>query len=293
MSWMVGEFLASLTEVAPSTSDAYRRDLLAFIDFAERGGHRGPADIDRRVLRRHVAHLGTRGLASATIARRVSALRRYFRWLHRREIIPLDPAIGLRAPSAGSRLPRVLRGAELDALLDGDDDDPARGARDDALVELLYGSGLRVAELCSLTQDDVAALGSGSDTITVMGKGSKQRRVPVTPAARAALRRWAEARLSWAGHTAVDALFLNQRGHALSPRDVRRVLDRRAAAPTHPHALRHTFATHLLDGGADLRVVQDLLGHADLQTTQRYAHVSADRLRSVVGSAHPRGKGSK
>jgi integrase/recombinase XerC len=160
-------------------------------------------------------------------------------------------------------------------------------ARDDAVLEVLYGSGLRVGELCSL---DVGDLDLDRARATVWGKGGKQRAVPLGAPAVAALRTWLD-------HHRVDlltpatpagALFVNQRGKRLTPRDVRRLLDRRAPAPTHPHALRHTFATHLLDGGADLRAVQELLGHADLSTTQRYTHVSRERLRSVYDETHPR-----
>jgi site-specific recombinase XerD len=186
----------------------------------------------------------------------------------------------------------VLRQDELNVLLDAPPaavagDDPAIRARDDAVLEVLYGSGLRVGELCGLRPAD---LDLARGRATVWGKGGKQRVVPLSEPAVAALRRWlADGRphVAEAGSPA-DALFLNRRGHRLSPRDVRRLLDRRAAAPTHPHALRHTFATHLLDGGADLRAVQDLLGHSDLATTQRYTHVSRERLRSVYDASHPR-----
>jgi integrase/recombinase XerC len=186
----------------------------------------------------------------------------------------------------------VLRADELDVLLDHPpaavDGDPDHvRLRDDAVLELLYGSGLRVAELCGLTPSDVDVQ---ARTVTVWGKGSKQRRVPMSDAAADAVRGWlADARASMCTSASpVDALFVNRRGRRLGPRDVRRIIDRRAAAPTHPHALRHTFATHLLDGGADLRAVQELLGHADLATTQVYTHVSKERLRDVYHRSHPR-----
>lgn len=159
--------------------------------------------------------------------------------------------------------------------------------RDDAVLELLYGSGLRVSELCGLDVDD---LDLDPGIVTVLGKGAKVRRVPLSGPAVDVLRRWfgGERDQFVERSEAASALFHNQRGRRLSPRDVRRILDRRAAEPTHPHALRHTFATHLLDGGADLRAVQELLGHADLSTTQHYTHVSRARLRSVVDRTHPR-----
>ena len=158
------------------------------------------------------------------------------------------------------------------------------------MLELLYGSGVRVGELCALSIGDVD-LDQGR--AIVWGKGGKQRAVPLSEPAVHALRQWIGPRrdASLSGAASTDALFVNQRGHTLTPRDVRRIVDRRAASPTHPHALRHTFATHLLDGGADLRAVQELLGHADLATTQRYTHVSRERLRSVYDATHPRAQG--
>jgi len=156
--------------------------------------------------------------------------------------------------------------------------------RDVAVLELLYAAGLRVSELCSLDRGDIDLRGR---TVTVLGKGGKQRRVPIHDTAAAALRAWLhDGRDAMEGPP--EAAFVNQRGARLGPRDVRRILDRRAAAPTHPHALRHTYATHLLDGGADLRVVQELLGHSSLATTQVYTHVSKERLRAVYDGTHPR-----
>jgi site-specific recombinase XerD len=159
--------------------------------------------------------------------------------------------------------------------------------RDDSVLEILYGSGLRVAELCGLRPEDLD-LDRGS--ARVWGKGSKQRVVPLSRPAVEALAAWLESgRASLvSGESPPDAVFLNRRGRRLTPRDVRRIIDHRASSPTHPHALRHTFATHLLDGGADLRAVQELLGHADLGTTQHYTHVSKDRLRNVLDATHPR-----
>ncbi len=295
MGWYVEDFTRSLTDAAPATIDAYRHDVEAFVSFGERHGLDDVEQVDRRHLRRYVAYLGTRDYARATIARRVAALRRYFRWLVRRGHVVVDPTLGLRPPAGSSRLPRVLRQDEIDGLLDHprpevDDDPPHRRLRDDAVLELLYGSGLRVAEVCGLLRSEVDL---GSHTIRVLGKRSNWRQLPITPAAAEALGAWLETgrgHLETAG-SPVDVVFLNLRGHALGPRDCRRILDRRSVEPTHPHALRHTFATHLLDGGADLRVVQELLGHSDLQTTQRYTHVSAGRLRAVLAATHPRAKG--
>lgn len=300
-SWAVDSFLRSLTSLAPATIVAYERDVGQFVEWAGRLGLDGPGGVDRRVVRRFVAHLTTRRYARRTIARRVSALRRYFDWLRREGAIEADPTVRLSAPAGDGRLPRILRRGEIDSLLDeapdrasargsGADEDELTVAlhnRDDAVLEILYGSGLRVAEACGLRPGDVDLDG---ERLTVWGKGAKQRIVPLSHPAATTLRSWLET-----GRTVLasadsppDAVFLNQRGHRLTPRDVRRILDRRSPVPTHPHALRHTFATHLLDGGADLRSVQELLGHTDLTTTQRYTHVSRERLRGVVESSHPR-----
>ncbi len=292
MSWRHDDFVASLTDTAPATIQAYTRDVASFVGWAERGGITDPAAVTRLVLRRYLAYLTTRRYARATVARKASALRRYFAWLCRMGVIDKDPSIRLAAPSRSSRLPQVLGRAELEVLLD---DPPARvdhdleaiRLRDDAVLELLYGSGLRVAELCGLRTGDVDLV---RRTATVWGKGSRQRQVPVSKPAAEAVRAWtSRGRAALVGpDTPADALFLNRRGRALGPRDVRRLLDHRSLSPTHPHALRHTFATHLLDGGADLRVVQELLGHSSLQTTQIYTHVSNERLRAAYRHAHPR-----
>jgi integrase/recombinase XerC len=292
VAWDLDAFSRSLTAASPATVDAYGRDLADFVEWAERASIDGPEGVDRKTLRRYLAYLGTRRYARRTIARKASSIRRYFGWLARTGVLTVDPSSGLSAPSGEGRLPRVLKGDELTTLLDDPpvavegDPDHVR-LRDDAVLELLYGSGLRVSELCGLRPED---LDLPAGAITVWGKGSKQRRVPITAPAAEALAAWLQrGRVELvSGETPVDAVFLNARGRRLGPRDVRRILDRRSAAPTHPHALRHTFATHLLDGGADLRVVQELLGHADLSTTQRYTHVSKERLRSVYEATHPR-----
>ncbi len=292
--WGVDDFVAA-TALAGSTLDVYRRDVRSFVDWASGAEHlAGPADVDRSVLRQYLVTLRSRQLAARTVARKVAALRRYFSWALRTGLVDHDPTVGLSSPGGDARLPRVLRTDELHQLLDDVEarDDGPRGVRDDALLELLYGSGLRVSELCSL---DVDAVDLPRRRVTVWGKGSKQRAVPLSGPSVEALSRWLGGErlefLSTVPSVHVDdaaALFHNRAGRRISPRDVRRVLDRRSPVPTHPHALRHTFATHLLDGGADLRAVQELLGHADLATTQVYTHVSRERLRSVFESSHPR-----
>ena len=281
--WDLPGFSAWLGGRAAATRKAYLSDLAAFADWMSRSGVDGPDGVDRLHLRRYLASLGTRKLARATIARKAAALRCYFSWQVRQGRLDADPARSLRAPSGGGRLPRVLSSSEVTSLLDVPAGTPV-DRRDLAVLELLYAAGLRVSELCGLDRSDIDLRGR---TVTVLGKGSKQRRVPVHDAAVTALRAWLED-----GRDAMEgppeAAFVNRRGARLGPRDVRRILDRRSASPTHPHALRHTYATHLLDGGADLRVVQELLGHASLATTQVYTHVSKERLRAVYGETHPR-----
>ena len=288
--WGLGAWLDSLSSVADSTRAVYARDAAAAAGWLESHGAAGPASVDRRALRRYLADLGARGYAARTITRKVSVLRRYFDWARRTGRTDADPTLGLAAPRGPSRLPQVLKDDQIRTLIDkpakaGSEDD--RDARDLAIVELLYGSGLRVSELCGLRHEDLdLALGQ----VRVWGKGSKQRLVPLSEPAVVALRAWIQRhRGSFVtDDTPPAAVFLNQRGRAMTPRDVRRVLDRRSVVPTHPHALRHTFATHLLDGGADLRAVQEMLGHADIATTQIYTHVSRERLREVHRTTHPR-----
>ncbi|MGH9117031.1 MAG: tyrosine-type recombinase/integrase [Acidimicrobiales bacterium] len=292
-AWSRDDFIRSLTSVAPATTTAYRRDLDGFVQWAERAGVERPDQVTRTTLRRYLAYLATLRRAKRTVARKSSALRRYFSWLRRTGAIAADPTARLSTPKGDGRLPRVIPADELHVLLDDpparlEDDSPAVRARDDVVLELLYGSGLRVGELCQLRLGDIDV---ARGRAVVWGKGGKQRWVPLSGPAKGAVRRWVEhGRPEMVRDPAVagEALFVNGRGRPMTPRDVRRVLDRRAASPTHPHALRHTFATHLLDGGADLRAVQELLGHADLATTQIYTHVSRERLRRVVDETHPR-----
>jgi len=308
MAWDSEAFSRSLGGQSPATRRAYAGDLRDFADWAQRAAVEGPTAVDRMLLRRYLGFLTTRRYARATVARKAAALRCYFAWQRRRGVIDVDPARRLSSPGGPSRLPKVLEHADLEVLLDGsnpeggDPEPPAHvgaappdplelhdavAARDDALLELLYGCGLRVAELCGL---DIGDVDMRARIVTVMGKGRRQRRVPMHGRCAEAVDLWlARGRRALITELSPPhAAFLNRRGARLGTRDVRRVIDRRSPVPTHPHALRHSFATHLLDGGADLRVVQELLGHASLQTTQVYTHVSKDRLLSVYGATHPR-----
>jgi integrase/recombinase XerC len=277
------------------TVEAYERDATQFFTFAARAGQGDPEAVDRRLLRRFLASLRTRGMTGSTLRRKAAALRTCFRYLERRGLVSADPAADLGTPKVERRLPVVLKGREVERLLDsaGADDDPA-GLRDLAVIELLYGTGMRVGELCGLRLGD---LDLATATVRVMGKGSKERILPFGEPAATALAAWLrDGRPAMAPgglHTSSDALFFNRRARPLSQRDVRGLLARHRTAAgvptgTSPHTLRHSFATHLLEGGADLRAVQELLGHAALTTTQTYTHVSKERLRRVYEQAHPR-----
>jgi site-specific recombinase XerD len=300
MAWDMAGFSASLTGRSEHTRRAYEHDVAEFVAWAERGGCPEPADADHRALRRFLAYLDTRGFARRSVARKAAAVRAYLRYLRRHGVIATDPGRSLRTPKGDARRPRVPRREEAAAMLDGaadrvgasTDDGPlalAVARRDLAVLEVLYGAGLRVSECCGLRLSDCDV---DRGYVTVLGKGAKIRRVPLGVPALDALRAYlADARPELARADSPDAVFLNRRGSALGTRDVRRVL---AAFPLgdgrqlHPHALRHAYATHLLEGGADLRVVQELLGHADLATTQIYTHLTRDRLRAVYEASHPR-----
>lgn len=308
MSWEVDAYVASLTAVSEHTHAAYARDVRQFVEWAERGGCVEPMALDHRALRRYLAYLDTRGYARRSIARKAAAVRSYLRYLRRHGTIEQDPGRALRTPKGAARLPRVPRRAEAGALLDGVAEatlgaaerveageavDPRELAvlrRDLAVLEVLYGTGIRVSECCGLRRQD---LDLDRRHVTVLGKGAKVRRVPLGEPAVDALAAWLEAGrpvLATAA-TPPTPVFLGRRGGPLGPRDARRIL---AAHPLadgrtlHPHALRHAYATHLLEGGADLRAVQELLGHADLATTQTYTHLTRERLRAVYESTHPR-----
>jgi integrase/recombinase XerC len=289
------------------TVAAYRRDLTQFFQFAGRAGIAEVDQVEPLLLRRFLALQRTRGLAASSVARKAAALRAGFRFLARRGFVADDPAAGLGVPRGPRRLPVVLKPRQVDRLLAEPDPSDPVGLRDRAILELLYATGIRVGELCGLRLGDVDL---AADTVLVLGKGAKQRVVPFGEPARAALLDYLVSgraamlpdprRPAPPGPAAApgdggdrEALFFNRRRRPMTQRDVRGMLERyRAAAGvpagTSPHTLRHSYATHLLEGGADLRAVQELLGHVALTTTQTYTHVSNDRLRRVYEQAHPR-----
>ncbi|HYT25993.1 MAG TPA: tyrosine recombinase XerC [Actinomycetota bacterium] len=283
--------------LSANTVAAYECDVVQFFRFAGRAGVTDPGGVEPLLLRRFLALLRTRGLAASSMARKGAALRACFRYLARRGVVAADPAADLGTPRGPSRLPVVLKQRQVDELLARPEPVDPVGLRDRAVLELLYATGVRVGELCGLRLDDVDL---GGDEVRVTGKGARQRVVPFGAPARAALvaylahgrSRMLPAPGEAAGAADARALFFNRRRRPMTTRDVRGMLERYrvGVAPpgTSPHTLRHSFATHLLEGGADLRAVQELLGHVALTTTQTYTHVSKERLRQVYEQAHPR-----
>jgi integrase/recombinase XerC len=275
---------------SPHTVRAYDGDLTALLTFAASLGVVEPAELDLSVLRAWLASQRRAGVARTTLARRGSAARTFTAWAHRRGLLPTDPGALLATPKGRRTLPEVLRQDEAVQLVSFAGDE-VEDLRDRVALELLYATGVRVSELCGLDVDDVDP---GRRVVRVLGKGRKERSVPYGVPAQQALDRWlAEGRPHWAGTRSGVALLLGVRGGRVDPRTVRALVHRRlagvAGAPDlGPHGLRHSAATHLLEGGADLRSVQELLGHATLATTQIYTHVSIERLRTSYERAHPR-----
>jgi integrase/recombinase XerC len=274
--------------LSPNTITAYRVDLEGLGTFLARYGS-GLLETDHATLRRWLAHLTTRGYARTSIARKAAAVRSLYKHLRRAGELGVDPAEMLSAPKAPSRLPVILKPAEAAALVESPAGEDPWSRRDRALLELMYGSGLRVGEVSGL---DLADVDLRRMRVRVLGKGSKERDVPLGDLSVEAIERWLETR----GMVANDqepALFVNRRGRRATPRDMRAAVEqyRRGsleARRVSPHALRHAYATHLLEGGADIRAVQELLGHASLATTQRYTHVSRGRLFTAYRQGHPR-----
>ena len=292
-------YLSAERGFSEHTVRSYRSDLAALLDYAQKQGATEPAALDLELLRSWLWESSNAGLAKSTLARRSAAARSFSSWLARTGAIPMDVAARLRGPKAEQHLPRVLTRPQVDALLEGLASRAATGdsgaIRDLAVVELLYASALRVSEVTGL---DTSALDLDRLTVRVTGKGSKQRVVPFGVPAKRALDAWLEVRgsvVASASGPAGDnaALFLGDRGKRLGTRAVYQLVasilvEIPGSGPSGPHTLRHTAATHLLDGGADLRAVQEMLGHASLGTTQLYTHVSTERLRQSYALAHPR-----
>jgi site-specific recombinase XerD len=280
------EYLERLTHergLSPHTVAAYRRDLDQFLTFCERLDVVDLPDIDRRIVRRFLAQLSTRRYARRSIARKLSAVRAFLADAARRGVIDANPAEGVQQPKKPATLPKAVPAAGIAAALDGIDDGDAVGSRDRALLEVLYGTGLRVSEVAGLTLAEVR----DQDFLRVRGKGGRDRAAPMgRPAARALATYLATGRPRLAGDSAGDALWVGVRGGPLDSRGIRRIVRRHTG--TFPHALRHSFATHMLEGGADLRAVQELLGHVELATTQIYTSVTRRHLKATYERSHPR-----
>jgi integrase/recombinase XerC len=301
---LVARYLAHLADeraLSPHTLRAYASDLERFVQFLateflnQAPESVRPADVDALAVRSFLASLARAGVGRRSQGRALSAVRSLFRFACREGELTKNPAAPVRTPKHPKHLPRHLRPGEIETLIEQPDGDDPLTLRDRAFLELLYASGLRVGELVSLDWEDIDLSGR---VLRVLGKGGKERMVPFGRPAAEALRAWR------AGSTllppssdgnAADAVFRNARGGRLTDRSVRRLLDRYAESANlppgiHPHTLRHTFATHLLEGGADLRAIQELLGHSSLGTTQKYTHLEIERLLAVYREGHPRAK---
>ncbi len=301
---MIDTFLRHLADgrqLSPHTTSAYRRDLNEFVEFLDRY-HGEPGwnweGIDRLALRGFLADLNRRGLARASIVRKLSAVRSFFRFLHQEAVVELNPGRAVRSPKLERRLPGWLSRADIESVFALAENRAAEGsfigARNLAILETFYATGMRLAELQRLDLEDLDLIG---DQVKVRGKGRKERIVPLGQTAVRALRRYELRRAEVAGRAAAPAdrraVFISERGRRLSVRQIqliaRKFLDTVAEdAGLSTHSLRHSFATHLLDAGADLMAVKELLGHASLSTTRIYTHTSKERLKRVYDQAHPR-----
>lgn len=289
-------YLEAERNASPYTVRNYTTDLLDFFQFLRAKGIDSLKEVDRHTLRDYLSHLMEKGFVKASIARKLSAIRSFYRYLLREEIISTSPVATTSSPKLDRRLPSFLTIEEINRLLEAPDLSTPQGLRDRALMELLYASGLRVSELVSLNLEQVNL---DTNEIRVWGKGSKERVVLMgKPAARALTAYLDQGRPKLLGEKRSSALLLNRYGKRLIERRVQRILEKYTniagiGKRVYPHMLRHTFATHLLDGGADLRVVQELLGHASLSSTQIYTHVSKSQAKKVYLSAHPMAQENK
>lgn len=293
----IDDFLVSLSlekGLAKNTCEAYARDLRAFSRFLTAHHVSSAADVTRETIVDFLDAARQAGLRGTTRARRAVAIRAFFAYLTSRRLLAHDPSALLDAPKKERALPKTLSEAEVFAMLDATQGEDVRDVRDRAMLEILYGSGLRVSELCALTLDDIVAEG---ELLRVFGKGSKERLVPIGGAAGRALTRYlATARdVLTHGNLGETHLFVTRLGRAFTRQGVFKIVRARAAAVgidlkrISPHVLRHCFATHMLEHGADIRAIQELLGHADIGTTQVYMHIDHARFGEIHRRYHPRG----
>lgn len=274
------------------TVEAYGRDLERYVKALEEKGVTEPDDVTRPLIEEHLEHLAEEGYAPSSVERALSAIKSFHRFMLQEEISSVSPAAALPLPKKTERLPDVLSVRQALALLDQPFPKTAAGQRDRAIIEVLYGCGLRVSELTGL---DVGAISLEDEVVRVIGKGSKERLVPLMGSAHKAL---AEYLSNWRGELVSSrsgaAVFLNVRGGRISRQSVFAIVERAGRVVgidgLHPHTLRHSFATHMLQGGADIRIVQELLGHSSIQTTQLYTHLDRSHLRMAYLSAHPRAR---
>lgn len=291
-SWLqrFSAYLEHERRLSPQTLTAYTRDLERTSDWARKQGLSRWHELTQHHVRQFIAGRHRKGIAAKSLQRELSSVRSFFRFLMREGQAEANPALGLRAPKTTRPLPNVLDPDQISHLLEVPGDD-AVAIRDRAIMELFYGSGLRLSELVSL---DINDLPRENDLLEIVGKGAKTRRVPVGGMAHEALARWLKVRgdLANEGET---ALFVGVRGRRISPRTIQTQLQRRAVeqgtpGKVHPHLLRHSFASHLLESSGDLRAVQELLGHADIATTQIYTHLDFQHLAQVYDKTHPRAR---
>ena len=291
MEALIEEYVRYLTaerNLSPNTLRNYRADLRHFGHYLEAEEGLGPLEVDRQSFRRYLARLSESGIAPASVRRKVSTVHTFYRYLVREGTLDRDPLLGVSSPRRERRLPQILGKEHLTAIIEAADSDDPQGLRDRAILELMYAAGLRLAEAVGL---DVAGADLRERLVRVRGKGNKERIVVIgRPAARALQRYLREGRPKLA-QAEESSLFVNREGRRLSGRSVQKIVRKHALMAgldqrVFPHLLRHSFATHLLDGGAELRVVQELLGHASASTTQIYTHVTEEQQRRVYSDAH-------
>jgi len=332
---IVGAFLSYLTDerhFSPYTARCYGADLRQYVEFLtdtlgvsinadhERAAMQAasangsaaptvagkivPSTVTRAIveanadsIRAYLSHLSEQSYSPATMARKIATLRSFYKWAHKRTLVPGNPMTMIRTPRQGKRLPKAITVEQIEQLLSAPDDNDVLGARDRAMLETLYSTGIRVSELVDLNLED---LDESGETLHIRGKGRKERLVPLGSHAMAAIRHYTQAMRAderyigaWSPDRRSRPLFVNKHGGRLSSRSVRRKLDKYLRqcgldGSISPHTLRHSFATHLLDNGADLRSVQELLGHQSLSTTQAYTHLTSQRMRQAYDGGHPR-----
>ncbi|MFN8015556.1 MAG: tyrosine-type recombinase/integrase [Acidimicrobiia bacterium] len=284
--WSVEDFITTISTRSQNTVDAYSKDVDQFVDYMTRSQVSSPKHIDKKVLRRYIAWLSTNRYSQSTIARKASSVRNYMNFLAKQGLIDISLSHSLVSPKIPKKLPRIPASQEIIGVLERS---KVNNPLDLAVLELLYGSGLRVSELCSIEMADINLY---KHSVEVVGKGSKTRVVPLSAPSILAVEKYMNIRKDLVNSsTPSRRLFIKKSGKALTSRDVRRILDKyplEDGSKMHPHQLRHAYATHLLIGGADVRSVQELLGHSSVTTTQQYTHITQDHLKSVYEETHPR-----